>query len=108
MQLLVKCYDNKTVKSPKNWVIYPQVANQQQKKYAFWVMIICQLTHCCHWFHDFWSYQFKPDLDIIFSPLIKKFMSAEAAHVNTFSFELMSPNNIGMVAQVNTARVNAA
>ena len=33
--LLVRCYDNKKVKSPYNWVIYPltqpQVANQQKK-----------------------------------------------------------------------------
>ena len=34
--VLVKCYDNKMVKSPYNWVIYPltqpQMANQQQQK----------------------------------------------------------------------------
>ena len=34
--LLVKCYDNKKVKSPYNWVIspltQPQVANQQKSK----------------------------------------------------------------------------
>ena len=36
MQWLVKCYDNKMVKSPLTWVIYlltqPQVANQQKEK----------------------------------------------------------------------------
>ena len=35
MQLLVKCYDCKMVKSPNNWVIcpltLPHVANQQKK-----------------------------------------------------------------------------
>ena len=34
--LLVKCYDNKKVESPYNWVIspltQPQVANQQNRK----------------------------------------------------------------------------
>ena len=37
MQLLVKCYDNKNVKSPYNWVIshltQPQVANQRKSNY---------------------------------------------------------------------------
>ena len=35
MLLLVKCYDNKKIKSPYNWVIspltQPEVANQQKK-----------------------------------------------------------------------------
>ena len=36
IQLMVKCYDKKMVKSPFNWVIFPltqlQVANQQQQQ----------------------------------------------------------------------------
>ena len=36
MQLLVKCYDNKMVKSPITWVIYPltqlQLANQKKNE----------------------------------------------------------------------------
>ena len=39
--MLIKCYDNKMVKSPFNCVIppltQPQVANQQQKKLVGWV-----------------------------------------------------------------------
>ena len=46
MQLLVKCYDNKNVKSPYNWVIshltQPQVANKQTKKLSN------PLYHICH------------------------------------------------------------
>ena len=41
-QLLVKCYDNKMVKSTYNCVIFPltQVANQQQQQKQFWAICL--------------------------------------------------------------------
>ena len=41
--LLIKCYDKKWFMSPYNWVInpltQPQVANQQQKKKQFEILV---------------------------------------------------------------------
>ena len=48
MQLQLKCYDNKMVKSPFNFVIFlltqPQMANQ--KKYQWRLLTLVHRGHC--------------------------------------------------------------